>query len=86
MAAIEEPEVGGSGQTVKPWVSDGREALAAAVRRLTTGTVTSLAPPDLLADVARRASSLADELEHFVPEEGPEPFARLPIKRADPTP
>lgn len=79
--AVDEPEVGDSGSTSaptsKPWANDGRAELAEAVRRLTSGTVTSLAASDLLADVARRARSLADELEQFVPEEGPEPIARF---------
>jgi hypothetical protein len=75
--AVNEPEVGDSGPAPKPWASAGRADLTDAVRRLIAGSVTSLAPPDLLADVARRARSLADELEQFVPEEGPEPVARF---------
>jgi acyl-coenzyme A thioesterase PaaI-like protein len=86
--ATDEPEVGDSGPssvpTSKPWASDGREELADAVRRLTAGTVTSLASSDLLADVARRARSLADELEQFVPEAGPEPITRFAEQGAGP--
>ncbi len=40
-------------------------------------TVTSTAPSELLADVARQAAALADQLDRFVPEAGPAPFARF---------
>ncbi len=69
--------VSGPGPVDKPWSSPGRVELAAAVRRLTEVTVTSAAPPDLLADVARRAAALADQLGGFVPAAGPAPFARF---------
>jgi acyl-coenzyme A thioesterase PaaI-like protein len=61
----------------KPWSGHGREELADAVRRLIELTVTSSAPPHLLADAAARATALADELEHHVPEPGPVPTARF---------
>jgi acyl-coenzyme A thioesterase PaaI-like protein len=61
----------------KPWSGEGREGLADAVRRLIELTVTSNAPPHLLAEAAARAAALADELEHHVPEPGPEPTARF---------
>ena len=67
----------GTDSAVQPWSSGGREELADAVRRLMAVTVTSVAPPDLLADVARRAAALADRLEGFVPDAGPEPIARF---------
>ena len=70
----------------KPWSSAGREELAASVRRLMAVTVTSMAPPELLADVARQAATLADELDRFVPEDGPVPFARFsehPVRPGD---
>jgi acyl-coenzyme A thioesterase PaaI-like protein len=66
-----------AGPAAKPWSSEGREELAAAVRRLMAVTVTSVAPPDLLADVARQAAVLADRLESFVPEDGPVPITRF---------
>jgi acyl-coenzyme A thioesterase PaaI-like protein len=47
----------------EPSVRSGREELADAVRRLIDLTVTSTAPIDVLGDVARRATALADELE-----------------------
>lgn len=61
----------------KPWSSAGREELAGSVRRLMAVTVTSTAPSELLADVARQAAALADQLDRFVPEAGPAPFARF---------
>ncbi|MGO8869913.1 MAG: PaaI family thioesterase [Acidimicrobiales bacterium] len=63
--------------TDRPWSSDAREELAGAVRRLVAATVTSTAAPELLADAARRAAALADELEHHVAEPGPVPVARF---------
>jgi hypothetical protein len=65
------------GSDVKPWSSPGRRQLADAVRRLMEVTVTSVAPPDLLADLARRATGLADELDRHVPEAGPVPITRF---------
>jgi acyl-coenzyme A thioesterase PaaI-like protein len=61
----------------KPWSGHGREELADAVRRLIELTVTSNAPPDLLAETAKGAVALADQLEQHVPEPGPEPTARF---------
>jgi acyl-coenzyme A thioesterase PaaI-like protein len=61
----------------KPWSGHGREELADAVRRLIELTVTSSAPPHLLAETATQAAALADRLEHHVPEPGPEPTARF---------
>jgi acyl-CoA thioesterase FadM len=40
-------------------------------------TVTAVASPDLLADAARRAAALADELDRHVPARGLEPTARF---------
>jgi acyl-coenzyme A thioesterase PaaI-like protein len=68
----------------RPWSGGGREELARAVRRLIAATVTSTAPPGLLVDAARRAAALADELEHHVPEEGPEPVARFADRSVQP--
>jgi hypothetical protein len=61
----------------KPWSGGGRDELANAVRRLIALTVTATAPPEALADVARRAEALADELEDHVPAPGEEPTARF---------
>ena len=72
-----EPEVGPPTSTARPWSGGGREELAEVARKLIALTVTSMAPPDLLADAARRVESLAEELERFVPEAGPVPMARF---------
>ncbi len=40
-------------------------------------TVTASAPPGVLADAARRADALADELDRHVPEPGPVPTTRF---------
>jgi len=72
-----ERDDGSAEPTDKPWSGGGREQLAEAVRRLMAVTVTSMAPPELLAEVARGAGALADRLEHFVPEEGPVPITRF---------
>jgi acyl-coenzyme A thioesterase PaaI-like protein len=61
----------------KPWSGGGREELAAAVRRLMVATVAASAPPELLADAASRAATLADELDRHVPAPGTEPTARF---------
>lgn len=61
----------------KPWSGGGREELAGAVRRLIALTVTATAPPEALADAARRAEALADELEQHVPPPGEGPSARF---------
>jgi acyl-coenzyme A thioesterase PaaI-like protein len=47
----------------EPPVRGGRQELADAVRRLIDLTVTSNVPIDVLGDVARRATALADDLE-----------------------
>ncbi len=52
----------------RPSGSAERQALAAAVRRLMAATVTSLAPAELLTDVTRDLSSVADRLERHAPE------------------
>jgi acyl-coenzyme A thioesterase PaaI-like protein len=70
----------------KPWSSESREELAAAVRRLMELTVTSTAGPELLADTARSAASLAAALERHVPESGPVPITRFtehPVETPD---
>jgi acyl-coenzyme A thioesterase PaaI-like protein len=51
----------------KPWSGGGREELATAVRRLIALTVTTTAPTEVLAEAARRATMVADELEGHVP-------------------
>ncbi len=61
----------------KPWSGGGREELAEAVRRLMAGTVTSVAPPEVLADTARQVRLLAEGLEGFVPEAQEAPVARF---------
>jgi acyl-coenzyme A thioesterase PaaI-like protein len=53
-----------------PPVRGGRQQLADAVRRLIDLTVTSTVPIDVLGDVARRATALADELERRHPTDG----------------
>ena len=59
-----------SGEVTKPWSGGGRGSWPTRCRRLIAQTVTSTAPPDVLADAARRASLLADELDAHVPEPG----------------
>jgi len=81
---MDEQAVGQVGSPNKPWSSTGREELANAVRRLTSLTVTSVATSELLADVARRARLLADELDQFVPEDGPEPISRFSDEASPP--
>jgi acyl-coenzyme A thioesterase PaaI-like protein len=51
----------------KPWSGGGREELAAAVRRLMTTIVASAAPPEVLVDASERVTSLANELDQYVP-------------------
>ena len=63
--------------TAKPWSGGGREELATAVRRLIALTVTATAPPEAMADAARRAEALADELEEHVAAPGEGPTARF---------
>jgi len=72
-----EPDGGPAPSTARPWSGGGREELAEATRRLIALTTTSMAPPDLLADVARRLAPLSEELEPFVPAAGPVPIARF---------
>ncbi len=60
----------------RPWSGDGREELAAAVRRLIELTVTSTPAPGALAAAAARVDALSDELSAAVPDEGPEPVGR----------
>jgi acyl-coenzyme A thioesterase PaaI-like protein len=67
---------GASIPTSKPWSGGGREELAAAVRMLMVASVSAAAPPELLADAAKRVAALADELSRHVPASGPEPTAR----------
>jgi acyl-coenzyme A thioesterase PaaI-like protein len=50
-----------------PWSGNGREALSDAVRKLTSATVSSMAPPELLLDVATRVHTLVDELNRHAP-------------------
>jgi acyl-coenzyme A thioesterase PaaI-like protein len=52
----------------KPWSGGGREELVAEIRRLMALTVTVTASAEVLADAARRAAALADELDLHVPE------------------
>ena len=51
--------------------------MADAVRRLMALTVTAAAPPEVMAEAARRARALADELDGHVPAVGAEPTARF---------
>ena len=74
---MSELPVGAPSPGAKPWSGGGREELAAAVRRLMEVTVTATAPPELMADAARRMAALADELDGHVPGAGPERFARF---------
>lgn len=55
---------------VRPAGTAERQALAEVVRRLMAATVTSLAPSELLADATATLSSVADRLEHHLPEPG----------------
>jgi acyl-coenzyme A thioesterase PaaI-like protein len=68
----------------RPWSGGGREELADAVRRLMELTVTAAAPPDVLADAARRAGALAGELESHVPEAGAMPVGRFADRSVTP--
>jgi len=65
------------GPAGKPWSGGGREELASAVRRLMTTTVTATAPPEVLFEIAARATTLADELERYVPPPDAVPEARF---------
>jgi hypothetical protein len=68
----------------KPWSGGGREELADAVRRLTTLTVTAMAPPELMATTARQLGELADRLESHVPEPGGPPVSRFADRTSPP--
>lgn len=68
----------------RPWSGDGREELAEAVRRLTELTVTSAAPPEVLAEATRRARAVAAELEPHVPPAGATPVARYADRTVTP--
>jgi Thioesterase superfamily len=61
----------------RPWSGDGREALADEVRRLISLTVTSAAPPEVLAGAGDALRDLADRLELHVPEPGDSPAGRF---------
>ena len=74
-AAATVSDSGGVGP-VRPWSGGGREELVEAVRRLMTLCVTSVPPPAVLAEVARKADALADELERAVPDPDPTPVGR----------
>ncbi len=76
--SAESPPTAPDAPAGKPWSGGGREELADAVRRLMALTVTASAPPEVLFEAARRAGSLADELEsHVVPWAGDGPRARF---------
>jgi acyl-coenzyme A thioesterase PaaI-like protein len=75
---------GPTGPPGRPWSGNGREELADAVRRLMALTVTAAAPPEVLADAARRAGTLAGELEGHVPPAGSGPVARYADQSAMP--
>ncbi len=64
------------GPSGRPWSGDGREELAAAVRRLIELTVTSTPVPGGLAAAAARVDAVSDALSAAVPDEGPEPVGR----------
>ena len=68
----------------RPWSGGGREELADAVRRLMDLTVTAAAPPELLAQVAGEAATLADRLEGHVPAPGAEPTGRFAERSVPP--
>lgn len=77
MTPVSEPSPRPTLPATKPWSGGGREELADAVRRLMALTVTAAAPPELLAQVAGEAATLADRLEHHVPVAGAEPTERF---------
>jgi hypothetical protein len=66
MDEMTEPD-GASPPATKPWSGGGREELADAVRRLVALSVTAAAPPEVLAEAARRADELAADLAGHVP-------------------
>jgi hypothetical protein len=68
----------------KPWSGGGREELADAVRRMTTLTVTTMAPPEVVAEAVRQLGEMADQLESFVPEPGGPPVSRFADKASPP--
>jgi acyl-coenzyme A thioesterase PaaI-like protein len=78
------PSTDPTGPATRPWSGGGREELADAVRRLMALTVTAAAPPEVLAEAARRAGMVADELEPHVPVAGVEPVARFADRSVPP--
>jgi acyl-coenzyme A thioesterase PaaI-like protein len=71
--------------TDRPWSGGGREELAAALRRLTELTVTAMAPGPVLQAAAAQMTSLADELEAYVPESGASPVSRFADRSTPPS-
>ena len=53
----------------RPWSGDGREELAAAVRRLMELTVTSAPPAGVLAEATASVDAVSDRLEFAVPDD-----------------
>jgi hypothetical protein len=68
----------------RPWSGGGREELAAAVRHLMTATVAAAAPPEVLADAARRVEELAAELDVHVPGPDGPPTGRFAERDVSP--
>jgi acyl-coenzyme A thioesterase PaaI-like protein len=72
---------GPAGPPGRPWSGDGREELAAAVRRLMELTVTSAPAPGLLVDAAARVDAVCERLAAAVPDDrgpdGSEPVPRF---------
>ncbi len=71
--------------TDRPWSGDGREELAAALRRLMALTVTAMPPAQVLEAAAVRVASIADELEAHVPEAGAVPVSRFADRTTPPS-
>ena len=63
--------------TDRPWSGEGREELAAALRRLMALTVTSMAPAHEVGTAAAQVASIAEQLEAYVPEPGASPVSRF---------
>jgi acyl-coenzyme A thioesterase PaaI-like protein len=87
VATMPEHEADAVAPTGKPWSGGGREELAAAVRRLVTSTVNSMASPEELLDAAERTAALAEELDRSVQVPGPVPtgrFADRSVQSEDP--
>lgn len=83
--SLSEPSPDRPAPATKPWSGGGREELADAVRRLMALTITAAAPPEVLAEAARRAGRLADDLEPHVPALGVEPVARFADRSVPPS-